>query len=99
MGEWIKKMWNAHACAHTHIHTNGILFSREKTEILPSATTRFWGHYAKWNKSERKRQMPNYLMNMWSLKQNKKTQAHQYREKIGGCQRWGEGKMNGVERS
>lgn len=27
---------------------------------------------------------------MWSLKtNNKKTQVHRHREKIGGCQRWG----------
>ena len=46
-----------------------------------------WGHYAKWNKSDRKRQIPYDLTYMWNLKQQQQqSQAYRYREQMGGCQ-------------
>ena len=52
------------------------------------------GHYAKWKKPDRERQIQHGITYMWNLKnknkkQNKtKQQAYRYREQIGGCQRW-----------
>ena len=36
---------------HTHTHTEEYYSAIKKNEILPYKTT--WGHYAKWNKSDR----------------------------------------------
>ena len=52
MDEWIKKISHTHT--HTHTHT---LFSHEK-EGNPAFYDNMdgtWEYYAKWNKSERKR--------------------------------------------
>ena len=44
---------------HTHTHThNGILLSYKKNEILPFATLGAREYNAKWNKSDRKKQIP-----------------------------------------
>ena len=43
-----------------------------------------WGHYAKWNKSDRERQIFHLYVECKT-----KSQTHRYREQIGGCQRWG----------
>ena len=48
---------------------NGILFSYEKNEILPFATTWIKLQYnAKQNKSVRERQIPYDLTHMWNLR-------------------------------
>ena len=58
------------------------------------------GHYAKWNKPDRERQVLNYITYMWNLnKYNKpvniaKKQTYRYREQILGYQ-WGEGREEG----
>ena len=48
------------------------------------------GYYAKWNKSDRERQIPYDFTYMWNLKnkiseQTKQKQTHRYRGKILGC--------------
>ena len=59
---------------HTHTYThNGILFSKKRNEILPCVTT--WTDLegnAKWNKSDREKQLPYSFTYIWNLKyQNK----------------------------
>ena len=51
------------------------------------------GHYAKWNKSDRERQILYDMTNMWNLKKynkteniTKKKQTHKYREWTSGYQ-------------
>ena len=60
--EWIKKMW----CISTMEYYTAI----KKNEILPFAAT--WmdleGYYAKWNKSDRERQILYDITYMWNLK-------------------------------
>ena len=51
-----------------------------------------WGHYAKWNKLDRKGQIPydltcGILKTKWNKTKENKT--HRYREHIGGCLRQG----------
>ena len=50
-----------HTHTHTHTHTHdGILFGH-KNEGNPATYDHMdgpWGHYAKWNKSDRGRQIP-----------------------------------------
>ena len=76
-----------------HVHT-GILFSHKKEGSLAICNNMNgpWRYYAKWNKSERKRQIPYDPFYMCNLKQKTKSQAHIYREEIGSCQRQGSGK-------
>ena len=50
-----------------------------------------WGHYAKWNKSDKERQILYELTYIWNLKK-KNHQTHRYREQTDGCQRWGGGR-------
>ena len=62
-----------------------ILFSHRKERNLAiyNNIDGTWGHYAKWNKSDRERQIPYDLTYMWNLKTKTiKTikQAHRYRE-------------------
>ena len=50
------------------------------------------GYYAKWNKSDRERQLQYDFTYMWSKKQNKWTnirqkQTYRYREQVDGSQR------------
>ena len=50
---------------------NGILTSHKKEwnlAICVQHMARSWGHYAKWIKSNRVRQIPHDLSNMWNLK-------------------------------
>ena len=74
---------------------NGTLFSHRK-EGNPAICNNMdepGEYYAKWNKSNRERQIPHDFTYMWNLK-NKRTsiikqkQSHRYREQTGGCQ-WG----------
>ena len=54
---------------------NGILFSHKKEENLAICNNMDgpWGHYTKWSKSDRERQLPYDLTYMWNLKtKNKK---------------------------
>ena len=48
--------------------------ARIKNEILPFVTTWMgpWEYYAKWNKSDRERQILYDLTDMWNLKKEKK---------------------------
>ena len=71
-----------------YIH-NATLFNHEKGGY-PAICDNMDGHCAKWNKSDRERQIPNYPTYMWDLKKNKTKQAHRHRELVGGCQRPGE---------
>ena len=48
---------------------------------------KLWGHYAKWNKSDRERQISYDLTYMWNQKIT--LQTHRYREQTGGYQRHG----------
>ena len=72
--EWIKKMWGVCVCVHTHTHThthNGILPSHKKKEwnfAICSNMDGLGGHYAKWNKSDRDRQILYVITYMWNLK-------------------------------
>ena len=82
MDEWIKKMCiHTHTYTHTYVYTHicvhphtyeTILFSHKKEGNLAICDNvcRHWGHYAKWNKSDRERQIPYNLTYLWSLKSN-----------------------------
>ena len=63
-----------------------------KKEENPAICDKFykpWEHYAKWNKSDRRRQKLDDLTYIWNEKQ-----IHRYREQISGCQSGrGAGKM------
>ena len=86
--EWIKKMWYTHT--RTHMHTMKYYSAIKKEWNLAIATwMALGGHYAKWNKSDRERQMPYDLTYMWNWK-NKETnhQVHKEREQMSGWQRW-----------
>ena len=78
---------------HTH---NGMLVSHDKEWNL--AICYFMvgasGYYAKWNKSDRERQILYDFTCMWTLRITKRMIQHnrisyKYREQIGGCQRGG----------
>ena len=63
------------------------------------------GHYAKYNKSDRERQIPYDLTHMGNLKNkhkhkqtNKKHHAHKYGEQICGCHRQRVKWVKGVKR-
>ena len=56
------------------------------------------GYYAKWNKSDRERQILYAFTHMWHIKKNqtRQKQRHRYKEQSSGYQRGkgeGEGKM------
>ena len=58
---------------HTHAHTHrGILFSHKKegSPVVCNNMNKPWGHYAKWDKSDRERQMLPDLTYMWNLKKS-----------------------------
>ena len=54
---------------HRHIR-NEILFSHKNDWVFAICDNRDgpWKHYAKWNKSDRERQIPYGLTHMWILK-------------------------------
>ena len=56
--EWIKKIWYTHTHTHTHTH-NGLLLSHKKewNFAICSNMDGLGGYYAKWNKSDRERQI------------------------------------------
>ena len=58
-----------HTHAYTYIH-NGILFSHEKegNSAIWYNMDWPWGHCAKWDKSDRERQIPYDLTYEWDLK-------------------------------
>ena len=60
---------HTHTYTHTHTH-DGILFSHKKEGSLDicSIMDGTWGHYAKWNKSDKERQISYDLIYMWNLK-------------------------------
>ena len=63
---------------------NGILFSHKKGDLaIWDNMDGLWGHYTKWNKSERERQILYHLTYMWNLRKR----TDRCREQIGGCQR------------
>ena len=64
MDEWIKKM------QYTY---KGILFSHEKegNPAICDSMDGPWGHYAKWNKPDRERQMLPGFTYMWNQKTKK----------------------------
>ena len=65
MDEWIKKLWYT----QTHTHTR-ILFSHKKEWNLAICDKMDGpqGHYAKWKKSDREKQIPYDRSCMWNLK-------------------------------
>ena len=71
MDEWLKEMWyHTHTCTHTHTQ-NGLLLNHHKKErnlAIINDMDGPWGHYAKWNKSDRETQLPYDLSYMWNLK-------------------------------
>ena len=66
VGEWIKKM----CYVYTMEYSSAI---KEKEILLLQHMGGTWGHYAKWNKLDRERQIPYHLMYMWNLKKNQKS--------------------------
>ena len=69
---------------------NGILPNQKKRWNLAICDNmdRFWGYYAKWNKSNGERQIPHHLNHMWDIKKKKqnkrKKQKCKYREQNSG---------------
>ena len=74
---------------------SGILFGHEKENPAICNMDGPCGHYAKWNKWDRQKQILYDLTYMWNLKNKRKNnkqkipQAYRYREWIGVCQRQG----------
>ena len=71
--KWINKIWCVciYIYIHTHTHTyNGILLSHKKewNVAICSNMDGHGGHYAKWNKSDRERQILYDITYMWNLK-------------------------------
>ena len=75
---------NTHTHTLTHICIyNGILFSHkiEGNLAICSSMDWPWGHYAKWNKSDRERQVLYNLTHIWNLrKPNSKKQRTDWPE-------------------
>ena len=82
--------------AHTHKYCLAI----KKNEILPFCDNmgRHQGHYTKWNKSDRERQIPYDLSYMWDLKT---TIRSSYIQRTDWClpKLGGRGKRNGWNKS
>ena len=67
--KWIEKMWYTHARTEEY-------YSFIKKEENPAICNNMdvpWWHYAKWNKSDRKRQILYDLTYMWNLTEKKKS--------------------------
>ena len=95
--EWIKKMRYISISLHTH--TNGILLSHENewNFAICNNMDGLGGCYAKWNKSDRERQILYEINYMWNLKKynklvniTKNKQTYRYREQTSGYQLWGQ---------
>ena len=87
--EWIKKKWYIY---------NGILLNHKKGWNLAFCDNMDepTGHYAKWNKSVRERQILYDFTYMWNLKKQnkwinitKQKQSCRYKEETGGSRRGG----------
>ena len=76
-----------------HIH-NGILLRHKKEWNLVTCDNmdRPWGHYVKWNKSNRGSQISYNFSYMWNLKNNNNKKAHIEREQSGDSQSRANGK-------
>ena len=93
---WVKMMW----LIYKH---SGIPPSHKKNEILPLAATMdgLGGRYAKWNTSDRERQILYDIAYLQTLKeynkvvnQTKQNETQRHREQTSGYQ-WGEGRSGG----
>ena len=82
--KWIKKMWYVDTHTHNLWLNTFIQPLKKKKKILLFATTldRPWEYYAKWNKSDKERQILCNLTYMWNLKK-----PNRNRDQIGSCQR------------
>ena len=77
----IAKMWKQPKCTNTHTH-NGLLVIHKKEWNLTicSNINGSREYYAKWNKSDKERQILYDFIYMWNLKNKNKTeQTHRYR--------------------
>ena len=88
-------MWYTHT--HTRTHTMEYYSAKKEWNFAICSNMDGVGwHYAKWNKSDRERQILYAIIFMWNLKNNnklanitKKKQIHRHREQTSGYQ-WGE---------
>ena len=73
---------------------NGVLFSQRKEWYLSICNNMNgpWGHYTKWNQSDKERQILYDLTYIWNLSKNKQTK-NKLIEHTGGCQRQGVGEV------
>ena len=75
MDEWIKKIYIymcvcVYICIDTHTHTR-IWYSHEKEgNVATCDMNRPWGHYAKWGKSDRERQVMYAITYKWHLQKS-----------------------------
>ena len=90
--EW-KKKCHTHTDTHTHTHTEEYYSAIKKNEIFATGNNMDgpWGHYAKWNKSDREKyHIISFMYGI--LKKQTKTQNTKFKDtenKTGGCQRQG----------
>ena len=92
-------MWDRQTDTQTHTHS-GILFSHE-TEGNPAIYNNLvgaWGHYAKWNKSDRERQILYAPTYMWNLKMPN-SEKHRVEWKLPGVGENGEMWVKGYKLS
>ena len=59
-----------------------------KKEIICNSMDGVWRHYAKWNKSNRERQILYHITYMWNLKKNKICRTKEYNDVCQGIG-WG----------
>ena len=79
--EWINNV--IYNVIHMYIYTDtAVLLSHKKGRKFCHLWHRTWEHYAKWNKSAKKRQI---LYNITYPTESTKSQAHRNREENGGC--------------
>ena len=92
MNTWIKKMWVIYI--DIFILYNGILFSHEKkgNPAICNNMDISWGHYAKWDNSDRERQVLYDITYMWNLKNRTCKKPESRMEVIGGreLENWGD---------
>ena len=70
MNEWTKKMWDIYIDIYKHTMEYYLTIKRRKSYHLQQHD-RTRGHYAKWNKSDRERQIPYDLTYMLKLNKTK----------------------------